>query len=202
LTKATPLRLPAPNLISPSNFESFRDRTRVRRATAAGLSPGLALFRAIFADKFTEAFSLPEVIHIAFGLAPTYTRAEYRRALNKYRIEEFAVKGFRQHWKAELLSRKPVTIEDIVCFQVTPLKRPLLHSVPRNLKCAGATLFSLILEYSLAIPCSNQGNCLKTILQMLRSNTRELTDEIYFQLLKQTTDNVREDVLQLTWQLF
>jgi hypothetical protein len=149
----------------------------------------------------TRTFTGPELIHLPFGLPENFSKMQLLEALNRYRIEEFAAASFRKHRLGNRIAHQFLPIEIMTSFTATPLKKPLLQSVPEPLKKQGAALFELVLEYTGVKPCANP---LQTVRQILRTIKEYpvLADEIYFQLMKQTTNNRNSAFLLKTWELF
>jgi hypothetical protein len=135
-------------------------------------------------------------------LKPSHTKSEFQTAISAYQLESFARACFRKHRKGSRFQHRFLPIESLISFQTRPLKKPLLQAIPAALKKVGACLFHLLLEYTNVKPCLNESACLRKILHVLRENRIEITDELYFQLIKQTINNSNSPSLHKTWQLF
>jgi hypothetical protein len=87
-------------------------------------------------------------------------------------------------------------------FQSYPIKKPLLLSVPRIYKRFGAQLFENLLTYTGVVQGGDKASALRSILALLKEGPPELADEFYFQLIKQTINNMNRAWLLATWDMF
>jgi hypothetical protein len=121
--------------------------------------------------------------------------------LKRWAIEEFAAASFRKHHVGPYQLKKWIPLEVLTSFQQTPLKKPLLQSVPRELKETGVQLFDLLLQFTNVMPCARPAAVLRRILEILQ-HQNILVDEFYFQLVKQTINNRSLRLALRTWDLF
>ncbi|KAH0792484.1 RhoGAP domain containing protein [Histomonas meleagridis] len=122
-------------------------------------------------------------------------------SMAQYKIVEFAKKQFRQHKRSSAISRKFIPIEDLVSFSFKPLHKPLLKVIPNNLKKQGAALFEMILQYTGVKECANPISLVNHAISTL-TKYPVLIDELFFQLVKQTTNSFNSERLMKTWELF
>jgi hypothetical protein len=89
-----------------------------------------------------------------------------------------------------------------VSFSTTPLRKPLLQSVPTRDKKLGADLFEMLLQYTGVQPVDDPDSVVAPIIDAIKQHRRYFIDEFYMQLVKQTTNNRNAEVLVRTWSLF
>jgi hypothetical protein len=128
------------------------------------------------------------------------------QALKKYEISSFAAENFRQHLKGSFIERKfspkVISIQELISYQAGPLAKPLLKKIPGDKKRVASLLFELLLEFMNLRPRQrNQVATLHLILGILRTNPQEMTDEFYFQVVKQTNNNKNPKSAQEVWEL-
>jgi hypothetical protein len=141
------------------------------------------------------------VVHLAFQLPEAFTRLQLFQALKQWEFETFAAAAFRKHRTGSLFQKRIVPLDVLSCFSATPLRKPLLQSVPGELKTKASLLFDLLLQWTTVKTCSSPNAVRAQILQILSDNPG-LVDEFYFQLIKQTISNHNYAYLTKTWELF
>jgi hypothetical protein len=201
--------------LDPNMFRATTQASRVRQSTLspsarssdpAAPAGAAGRFQPLAVPIIARTFSAQEILYLAFRLEPTFSKQNLLDVLERYRLEDFAQGCFRHHRVGSrlqaALSHKFMPIEELTSFSSTPLKKPLLLSVRKELKQHAAYLSELLLEYSRVRPCSSEVSCLRKILHILRENPPELIDDFYFQLIKQTINNNKGDALLKTWELF
>ncbi|EAY02359.1 RhoGAP domain containing protein [Trichomonas vaginalis G3] len=117
-----------------------------------------------------------------------------------HRIDE-ASKVVKYRKIGFLFSRRPITTEEIIRFQNTPITGPLLNEIPKEMKKEPLKCFEAILQY-IGLKKSNVNP--SDNLQFLISTAYKselLRDEIYFQIVKQTFENPNDECNKKTWQL-
>jgi hypothetical protein len=157
------------------------------------------------APLLAHTFSIPEIIHLAFGLPVTFTKTELLEALSKYPLEHFVSTAFRKHRKGHKLNTKSIPIDSLLRFTDKPLRKPLLQCVPKQLKKKSTLLFDLLLQYTGVRTDRVVGGPMQIarhVLQLLSEHPQELVDEFYFQLVKQMLGNPDQVFLLRTWDLF
>jgi hypothetical protein len=189
---------PAAEQLAPASAGARQRTSTMTPAAPAGAAQGPA---SAAPKLINRAFSVPEIVHLAFGLRPVFTKVELLDALNQYKIEDFAASAFRQHRAGTKLSTKMMPIEMITSFTSVPIKKPLLQVVPTALKKVSATLFDLLLQYTGVKPGYSPYQAVRQILQIIRDKPI-LIDECFFQLIKQTINNRNHAFLLKTWELF
>ncbi|KAH0792001.1 RhoGAP domain containing protein [Histomonas meleagridis] len=146
-----------------------------------------------------DVFSINSIISETFHLGQIQETSCILSYLAQYNILEFAKANFRQHSTGGVLQKKLIPIQELISFSQTPLKKPLLKSTPNNLKKESATLSKLIIKYSLKN--EQPDSTLQSIISILDKH-QNLVDEMFYQLVKQTTSNASNDCLLRTWELF
>ena len=125
--------------------------------------------------------------------------------IHKFKMTEFAKQFFKEHRKGRVFSRKKVSVEEMTQFQDQPIKLPLLKAHSNNkVYCKKAIdSFKLILAFTGADPSAKGGGA-PSVMQLfdLMTQSPELRDEVFFQLIKQTRQNPMQECLYKTWQLF
>jgi hypothetical protein len=129
---------------------------------------------------------------------------DLQNELHKFQIAEYAAQFFRERRSGKLFGRTTITSEALSCFQADPLTEPLLDGIAPTAIKPAIEIFKLILAYTGADPNSKTISQPSTVERIVSQLTQlpELRDEIFFQLIKQTRENHRWDVLQFTWELF
>jgi hypothetical protein len=123
--------------------------------------------------------------------------------IHQFQVADVAQRFFRSHRKAGLFSRQKVDFEAVASFQTDPLKAPLLQTHTKASEKAAIECFKLILAYTGVDPKAKPGQALTASkLLTLASNTPEVRDEVFFQLVKQTRGNLNRECLLKTWELF
>jgi hypothetical protein len=147
-------------------------------------------------------FTVQAFVALPLGLPPVFTRTRLFSVLAKFQFDDYASAAFRQHRTGPRLQKTFIPIENLTSFTKTPLKKPLLKSVPKRLKKTAADLFELLLEFSGVAPGPSHMQILPQILDILKENQKELVDEFFMQLIKQTINNHNPHPLARTWELF
>jgi hypothetical protein len=146
-------------------------------------------------------FSTHELFHAAFDLPINYDRQHLLDYLNSVlRIDTFAEAHFCKH-TARGHRKAAIPIEELTSFASHALKKPLLKSVPTNLKRDVAHLSQCLLEATGVQRGGDASAATKKIVGTLREKPL-LVDDFYFQLIKQTTNNPARNYLVPTWELF
>jgi hypothetical protein len=145
--------------------------------------------------------SVQMVLHLAFQLPVSFTRVELFQALKQWEISGYATAAFRKHRQGVIPRRKTVPLETLTAFATTPLKKPLLQSVPTELKSRGAQLFDLLLQATTVKSSSNPIAARFQIFRILQ-DFPALVDEFYFQLVKQTTNCPNPTFAFRAWDVF
>jgi hypothetical protein len=148
-----------------------------------------------------RAFSVLEIVQLRFGFAAKCSLRDLLAVLSKYRIEDFACVCFRRHRLGNVLTKAFIPIESITSFTSIILKRALLRSVPSRLKKVETALFDLVLQYTAVKQGDGTLQTRGHILRLLKEHP-VLINELYFQLIKQTTNNDNGECLAKTWELF
>jgi hypothetical protein len=151
----------------------------------------------------SRTFSAQEILYLAFDLEPNFQKMQLLEVLGRWRLEDFAASSFRKHRRGARIQGKYVPVENLSSFSSQPLKKPLLQCVPKTLKRAGAQIFELLLEYTGVRPSQKgQVATVRHIMHILRESDPVLTDEFFFQCIKQTVNNRTMTTLLKTWELF
>jgi hypothetical protein len=152
-------------------------------------------------------FWLQEVLCLVFGVEYiAHDTGLLIQALEKYKLLSFARANFREHLKGNLLKRKlrpkPIPLQQLIAFQRVPLAKPLLRKISTGKKRVATSLFELLLDFMRLRPSTRSHvSSMRYILHILCTNSADITDEFYFQLIKQTIDNNEADSVRLVWEL-
>jgi hypothetical protein len=120
--------------------------------------------------------------------------------IHRFQVSEYAREFFREHHFG--LFGKRVTLLELTRWQRTPLKGPLLKKLGDQWTRDAVRLFKLILLYTGADGSTFGGLLnLEEIFKIVYDHV-ELRDELYFQLIKQSTGNPLPECLYRTWSIF
>jgi hypothetical protein len=114
-------------------------------------APGEEVLTPTRADG-APVFSVRELLCLVFQVDPVFQDStRITQALNKFQISSFAKANFREHLHGNALARKfrprPVSLQDLISYQTSPISKPLLKKIPKNKKRAACLLFELLLEF-------------------------------------------------------
>jgi hypothetical protein len=120
--------------------------------------------------------------------------------IHNFQVTEYAREFFRERHSG-IFGRR-ISMTELSRWQKTPLKGPLLKKLGDNWGREAVRLFKLILSYTGAdgSPSGGLPN-LEELFQMIYDHP-ELRDELYFQLIKQTTGNLTPECRNATWSIF
>jgi hypothetical protein len=194
----TVARSPAQVQLDAARLKSGAPRQRQSTLAPTGSA---STSKASSAPLIARPFSATELLRLAFGLSPTFSKSELIAALDRHKIEDFAAGCYRKH-RTATFPAKPVPLAELIAWSKTPLRKPLLQSVPTSLKKTAALVFEFVLEYTEVRPCPNRVNCARKILHYVREHPESLADELYFQLVKQTIACKDPRVCLRAWELF
>jgi hypothetical protein len=132
------------------------------------------------------------------ALPPDFNRQAHSRT-----FADFARDFFREHKTGGRFSRQTVSSESLSRWQSVPIKEPLLKSLQQKLFKPAVETFKSILIYTGAEANSQNGDptLIGKIISLVEHD-EELRDELYVQLLKQTSANPNPPCLYHTWQVF
>lgn len=121
--------------------------------------------------------------------------------IQKFKIEEFAKQYFREHRSKHLFQRKKISTDELVSFSTEPLQAPFLQSLKEEESIKAIQIFKEILVYTGVEQSKKPFASAEKIIKIL-GDYPILRDEAFFQIIKQTRNNPKEDVLLKTWHLF
>jgi hypothetical protein len=142
------------------------------------------------------------VLALPLGLPERFTRMNLATVLSEYKLEDFAATAFRRHRTGKGRQKTFIPIANLLSFTATPLKKPLLKAVPRRLKKTAAELFETILQFTGDCSTAEGLHARDHILELLKQYPKELVDECFMQVVKQTINARIRPMLGKTWQLF
>lgn len=124
--------------------------------------------------------------------------------IKQFQGKDHSSKFFKTHRKGGVFSRKMVSVEDLTRFTNQPIKEPLLYALSKdkNMKKLAVQTFEWILGYTGADRSAKNPAGMADKLVSAVVEEPKLRDEVYFQLMKQTTDNPIPQCLIKTWHLF
>ena len=113
-----------------------------------------------------------------------------------YTLDKYAIQYFKPYTKSRW-NKQTVSLEELVSFTNDPIPSPLLKFLPNSLQKPAVKMFKLILEYT------QKGNKQAAVeIVEIISKDKELIDEAYFQVMKQTSGAPDVNVLIKTWHIF
>ena len=121
--------------------------------------------------------------------------------IHQFQIQDFARQYFREHRTNHVFSRKRIAIEALVSFTSEPLTEPLLEALDKNCSKLALQCFKWILQYTTVIQSRAPAAAAENIVNMLMTNPA-LRDEVFFQLIKQTSHTPTNKILQKGLELF
>lgn len=127
--------------------------------------------------------------------------ASLQQDIHNFQVDAYAKQFFKEHRTNHIFSRKKISPEVLASFQDTPLTASLLSTIPKNSQKDAIQCFNYILNYTGATKDKVKNSSLDSLIQLVDRNAI-LRDEVYFQLIKQTNNNPKEDCLLKTWQVF
>lgn len=120
----------------------------------------------------------------------------FQRAIAQFHIKEFAQKYFEQRVSKSIFHRTQVSIDSLISYTNKPITSPLLKSLPPKMKKPALECFQCILHYA-----EGHYEAVGNIVTLL-INHPELRDEVYFQLIKQTSNCPDRVHLIMNWNMF
>lgn len=134
------------------------------------------------------------------GNTPSLPR-DLSEDIHKFKIEKYAQQYFREHRSKHLFQRRKISTEELISFSPEPLQAPLLLCLKEEESQKAIQIFKEILIYTGVEPSKKPYISAEKIVKIL-DEYPILRDETFFQIIKQTRNNNREDVLEKTWHLF
>ncbi|OHT12888.1 RhoGAP domain containing protein [Tritrichomonas foetus] len=139
----------------------------------------------------------PDVLEAVLHSLPLDSQQE----IHQFKQVDFAKRFFKKQRKSGIFSRKKLTIEELSSFQNEPICEPLLKSLPKNLKDQAVLMFKNIIAYTGAKIRVSTPKAIDKIVEIV-NGTPELHDELYAQLIKQSSNNPNDECRLRTWELF
>ena len=125
-----------------------------------------------------------------------YLPTDVGNGAKSYTLDKYAVKNFKPYSKGKW-NKQTVPLEELVSFSNDPIPSPLLKCLPDNLQKPAVKMFKLILDYS------QKGNMQAPVeIVEIVNQDKQLIDEVYFQLMKQTSGTPDTNILIRTWHIF
>ncbi|KAH0793026.1 RhoGAP domain containing protein [Histomonas meleagridis] len=137
---------------------------------------------------------------------PSFDRNMFLRSIDAFNDPDFRERYFKQHKKESIFFRKMYSFDNVIKFTSKPITKPILCRLPRDVIPIALKAFKCILKYSRVITikknADEKADRALTKLVMLLCQYTALRDEVFFQLISQTTNTPNQDILRRTWELF
>ncbi|KAH0793876.1 RhoGAP domain containing protein [Histomonas meleagridis] len=141
------------------------------------------------------------------GFGPTYfDRNIFLRSIEEFQDLDFRMNFFKKNKKGFIFFRKIYSFRNAIKFTSKPIIKPILCHLPSNVVPVALKSFVYILKYTRVI--NNKKNTeekaedsLVKLLKLLCEYTA-LRDEVFFQLIAQTTNTPNQDLKLRSWELF
>ncbi|EAX84836.1 RhoGAP domain containing protein [Trichomonas vaginalis G3] len=127
--------------------------------------------------------------------------SELASQIHQFQIQDFAKKYFREHRSKQVFNRKRIAVEQLVSFTPEPLDEPLLEALDKNLTKTALLCFKHILQYTGVMPSKAPLAAAESIVNQLYTYPA-LRDEVFFQLIKQTSHTPNNTILSKGMELF
>lgn len=127
--------------------------------------------------------------------------AELAAQIHQFQIKDFAKKFFREHRSNKVFNRKRIDIDQLISFSAEPLDEPLLEALEAKLIKPALTCFKCILQYTGVVQSKSPTLAAESIVNALYPNPA-LRDEVFFQLIKQTSHTPNNQILNKGMELF
>uniref|UniRef100_A0A4W4FGW2 Rho GTPase-activating protein 39 n=1 Tax=Electrophorus electricus TaxID=8005 RepID=A0A4W4FGW2_ELEEL len=143
--------------------------------------------------------SAPQARHATPGPAYQYPYTTLCKPLAGADMEDWASKNFNLHTQG--LFRRRVSIANMLSWNRGSIKKPMLITSDRAIKKEACEMFKLVQAYMGDRPTRLERR--HTALQVVTKcwSMQGLRDELYVQLVRQTTDNLSLRSLEAGWEL-
>ena len=131
----------------------------------------------------------------------TFLPPDISSSIHQFQIHDFARQFFRQHRTNHVFNRKRIALDALVSFSADLITEPLLEALDKNCTKLSLQTFKWILQYTGVIPTKSPILCGENIVNTLLLNPA-LRDEVYFQLIKQTSHTPSNEFLVKGMELF
>ncbi|KAK1801660.1 hypothetical protein P4O66_022309, partial [Electrophorus voltai] len=141
----------------------------------------------------------PQARHATPGPAYQYPYTTLCKPLAGADMEDWASKNFNLHTQG--LFRRRVSIANMLSWNRGSIKKPMLITSDRTIKKEACEMFKLVQAYMGDRPTRLERR--HTALQVVTKcwSMQGLRDELYVQLVRQTTDNLSLRSLEAGWEL-
>ena len=141
-----------------------------------------------------------------YSAPPSFDRQMFLCSIKSFSDPEFRARFFKQHKNEGIFFRTMYSIGNVIKFTNKPITKPILRRLPRSVIPLALKCFKYILKITKVITIKKNADekverSLKKLIQLLCWNA-SLRDEVFFQLISQTTNSPNPDVQHRTWELF
>lgn len=137
-----------------------------------------------------------------------FDKEQFFRSIWEFQSEEYRTLFFKKHRQNSIFFRKMMSFEDAIRFSNKPILTPILRNLQPSVKALAVKAFKKILVYThvaadkkTVITEEKANKALQKLVFMLY-RTISLRDEVFFQLISQTTGNTNKETNLRTWELF
>jgi len=131
----------------------------------------------------------------------TFLPSDISQSIHQFQIQDYAKQFFRQHRTNHVFNRKRVALDALVSFSDELITEPLLEALDKNCTKIALQCFKWILQYTGVSQSKSPAAAAESIVNSLMVNPA-LRDELYFQLIKQTSHTPSNEFLVKGMELF
>lgn len=137
-----------------------------------------------------------------------FDKEGFFKSIWEFQNDEYKATFFKKHKQGSIFFRKMMSFEDSIKFSSKPITTPILRNLQADVKVLAIKAFKKILIYTHVLADKKNvvteektNKALQKLVFMLYRNI-SLRDEVYFQLISQTTGNPNHETNTRTWELF
>ncbi|KAG8446257.1 hypothetical protein GDO86_013917 [Hymenochirus boettgeri] len=138
-------------------------------------------------------------VHQVFGPGYQFPYTTLRKPLSQTSMVDWATKNLNMHTQG--IFRRRISISNMLSWNNGSIKKPMLITSNRVIKKEACELFKLVQVYMGDRPARMEKNQVALVLVTKCWSMQGLRDELYMQLVRQTTNNMSYRSLAYGWEL-